>query len=254
MRDEFENGPGDPTEAARRAVRPVLRRRFYAKVGTAAVADGYAVELDGKPLRTPARRVLTAPNVALAEAIAGEWDAQRGLIDPGKMPLTRLANSIIDGVAEQPGPVAAEIAKYVASDLLLYRATSPAELAARQSQHWDPVLAWAGQTLGAHFTCTSGVSHIAQPQAAIDAARAAIPDDPWRLGAVHVATTLTGSALLALALARGFLSPDAVWQAANVDEDWNMDQWGRDELALKRRAFRFAELKAAAMVLAALSA
>ncbi len=250
MREPFEDRTDNPVAAARRDLRPASRRRFYAKVATARVAEGLAVELDGKPLRTPARRVLAAPSQALADAIAEEWDAQRDLIEPAKMPLTRLVNSIIDGVIDQPGPVAAEIAKYLASDLLFYRATSPAELVARQQQHWDPVLAWAAQQLRAQFVCTAGVTHIAQPQQAIEAARAAIPDDPWRLGAAHTATTLTGSALIALALLRGFLSADAAWAAANVDENWNMEQWGRDELALERRAFRFAELKAAVAVLA----
>jgi chaperone required for assembly of F1-ATPase len=253
MREPFDDRPDNPLEAARRSVRPVLRSRFYAKVATTPVAERYAVQLDDKPVRTPGRRVLAVPSLALAEAIAAEWDAQRELIDPAKMPLTRLANSIIDGVTELPKPVAAEIAKYLQSDLLFYRAASPAELAARQRRHWDPILAWAAQDLGAQFACTEGVTHIGQPQAAVDAARAAIPDDPWRLGAAHTATTLTGSALIALALARGALSVDAAWQAANVDEDWNMEQWGRDELALERRDFRFAELKASALVLSLLS-
>ncbi len=252
MREPFEDRPDDPVEAARRTVRPALRRRFYEKAGVAAAAGGYAVQLDGKPVHTPARRVLAAPSVALAEAIAAEWDAQRDLIEPAKMPLTRLANSIIDGVADQPAPVAAEVARYLQSDMLFYRATGPDELVARQAQLWDPVLNWAAQTLGVFFQCTAGVTHIVQPQAAVDAARTAIPDDPWRLGAAHVATTLTGSALIALALARGFLSADAAWAAANVDEDWNMEKWGRDELALERRANRLAELKAAATVLTAL--
>lgn len=253
MRDLFDDRPANPVEAARRSVRQPLRPRFYAKAGIAPVTEGHGVQLDGKPVRTPARRVLAAPNPVLAEAIAAEWDAQRDQIEPGKMPLTRLANSIIDGVADQQGPVAAEIAKYLESDLLFYRATSPAELIARQRQHWDPILGWAAQTLGAHFVCTAGVTYIAQPQAAVDAARDAIPENPWRLGAAHVATTLTGSALIALALAHGFLSADAAWAAANVDEDWNMQQWGRDELALERREYRFAELKAAGTVLSTLS-
>jgi chaperone required for assembly of F1-ATPase len=253
MREPFEDRPDNPTEAARRSVRQPLRRRFYAKVAIVPVTEGHGVQLDGKPVRTPARRVLAAPNPALAEVLAAEWDAQRDLIEPAKMPLTRLVNSIIDGVDDQPAPVAAEIAKYLESDLLFYRATSPAELTARQRQHWDPVLNWAAQTLGAQFACTEGVTHIGQPQAAVDAARAAIPADPWRLGAAHAATTLTGSALVALALARGVLSADAAWAAGNVDEDWNVEQWGRDELALERRAFRFAELKAAATVLASIS-
>lgn len=253
MRDIFEQQPGNPVAAARRAVRPVLRRRFYEKVAVAAVSGGHAVQFDGKPVRTPARHVLATPSLALADAIAAEWDAQRDLIEPAKMPLTRLANSIIDGVAEQPGPVASEIAKYLASDLLIYRATGPGELVARQRHHWDPVLDWAARTLGAQFLSTSGVTHFDQPQAALEAARAAIPDEPWRLGATHAATTLTGSGLIAIALARGFLSADTAWAAANVDEDWNMEQWGRDELAVERGGYRFAELKAAAQVLTTLS-
>ena len=252
-RDLFEDRPDGPVEAARRAVRPAFRRRFYAEVGIVPVTEGHGVQLDGKPMRTPASRLLAAPSPALAEAIAAEWDAQHELIEPAKMPLTRLANSIIDGVVDQPGPVATEIARYLASDLLFYRATSPAELVARQQRHWDPVMNWAADALGARFAWTEGITHIAQPQAAVDAACAAIPDDPWRLGATHAATTLTGSALIALALARGFVSTDAAWQAANVDEDWNMEQWGRDELAMQRRAFRFAELKAAATVFSLLS-
>ena len=253
MRDIFEQQPGNPVAAARRAARPVLRRRFYEKVTVAALSDGHAVHLDSKPVHTPAHRVLAAPSLAVAEAVAAEWDAQRDLIEPAKMPLTRLANSIIDGVAEQPDPVAAEIAKYLGSDLVFYRAAGPAELVARQRQHWDPVLDWAARTLGAQFLSTSGVAHIAQPQAALEAASAAIPIEPWRLGATHAATTLTGSGLIAIALAHGFLSADAAWAAANVDEDWNMEQWGRDELALERGGYCFAELKAAVQVLTTLS-
>jgi len=251
MREVFENAPpDDPREATRRSMRTVLPRRFYETAATAAVADGYAVRLDDKPIRTPARRMLAAPTLALGEAIAAEWQAQKDVIDPAKMPLTRLANAIIDGVVDAPQPVAAEIAKYLASDLLLYRAGAPPGLVERQAHHWDPILAWARQALGADFKLGEGVVHVAQPEAALAAARAAIPLEPWRLGAVHAMTTLTGSALIALAMARGALSADAAWQAAHVDEDWNMAQWGRDEMAAARQEFRFAEFQAAATVLA----
>jgi chaperone required for assembly of F1-ATPase len=250
MRDLFEAIlPDDPIAAARRGARPNLRRRFYGK----AAAEGHVVRLDDKPVHTPAARLLATPVPALAEAIAAEWEAQRDLIDPAKMPLTRLANAIIDGVAEKPGPVAAEIEKYLGSDLLVYRAHAPQGLVELQRRHWDPILAWAREALGAEFKVGEGIMHVAQPQAAIAAARAAIPDEPWRLGATHVITTLTGSALIAITMARGQLSADAAWQAAHVDEDWNMAQWGRDEIALERRAFRFAELQAATAVLDALS-
>jgi chaperone required for assembly of F1-ATPase len=241
--------PDDAAAAARRAMRPALRRRFYDNAGTVADASGYAVRLDGKPVRTPAGRVLAAPSAALAQALAAEWDAQRDLIDPARMPLTRLANSIIDGVSDRPDPVAAEVEKYLASDLVCYRAAAPTGLVERQARLWDPILAWARETLGAPLRAAPGVVHIAQDEAALARARGVIPRDPWRLGALNAATTLTGSALIALALARGRLSAKEAWEAAHVDEDWNMEQWGRDELALERRAFRFAEFDAAATVL-----
>jgi len=250
MRDPRDTGsPPSAIEAARRSNRPILRRRFYAKAATARVAEGYAVELDGTPLRTPAGRVLAAPTQALAQAIAAEWEAQGEMIDPATMPQTRLANAIIDGVANRPGPVAAEVEKYLASDLICYRAPTPQGLRDRQAAHWDPILAWMRDKLDAHFALGEGVVHVAQPKAAPAAARTVIPTDPWRLGAVHAATTLTGSALIALALADRAVSAEAAWQAAHVDEDWNMEQWGRDELALERRAHRYAEFLAAAMML-----
>jgi chaperone required for assembly of F1-ATPase len=236
-------------EAARRGVRPAVRRRFYAEVTVAAADGAFLVCLDGKPARSPARRLLAAPVRAVADTMAAEWQAQGEVIEPAKMPLTRLANAIIDGVTDSPQPVTAEIANYLRSDLVFYRASHPRGLVERQRRHWDPILAWADEALGARFQWTEGVIYIAQPEPALRAAAAAIPDEAWRLGALHALTTLTGSALIALATANGALSAQAAWQAANVDEDWNMDQWGRDELALERRDFRFAELAAAVTVL-----
>lgn len=263
----FENQPADPMESARRGGRPNLRKRFFerAHVGEGGGGGGgFQVALDGKPVRTPARRALAAPKRALADAIAAEWNAQDQSIDPARMPLTRLANAVIDAVVEQPQAVAEEVVKYLGADLLFYRAEAPAGLVERQVQAWDPVLAWAAAALGARFVLAQGVVHVAQPREAIAAARAAIPGDPinlkeicnlkeiWRLGAVAAIATLTGSGLLALALARGHLDADAAWAAAHVDEDWQMAQWGRDELILQRRAFHFAEFAAAAAVLAQL--
>jgi chaperone required for assembly of F1-ATPase len=253
MRDIFEEifakDPLDAIEAARRSMRPTLRHRFYDKATVEGTPEGFAILLDGKPVRTPARRLLTAPARGLAEAIAAEWDAQKEVIDPAAMPLTRLANSIIDGVAPTPLPVAEEIAQYLGSDLLFYRAEGPQALVERQARQWDPVLAWARDVLGARFVLAAGVMFVEQPEAAIAAATAVIPADPWRLGAVSSITTLTGSALLALAMLRGRLSLDEAWAAAHVDEDWNMEFWGRDQRALERRAYRFAEMQAAAEVL-----
>ncbi len=171
------------------------------------------------------------------------------------MPLTRLANAVIDAVADAPGPVAEEVAEYLGADLLCYRAEAPDGLVALQAQHWDPVLEWAREVLGARFVLAQGVMHVAQPAETIAKLRAKIPADAndvkniWRLGAVSVITTLTGSGLLALALAHGALAPEAAWAAAHVDEDWQMSQWGSDDAALERRAYRRAEFEAAVAVL-----
>src|SRR5262245_16736741 len=155
MRDIFDelfrNEPLDPTEAARRGMRPQLRRRFYEQVTLTEGEGGFGLALDGRPVRTPARRALAAPSRGLAEALAEEWRAQSEYIDPTAMPLTRLANSIIDGVADAPDKVAADVGKYLASDLVFYRASSPPGLVARQQAAWDPLMAWAREVLGASF-------------------------------------------------------------------------------------------------------
>ena len=249
--DIFKDAPLDPTQAARRAVRPHLRRRFYQRAEVEDADGEFRIVLDGRPVKTPARRTLAAPTRALAQALAAEWDAQRDVIDPAKMPLTRLANTIIDGVTDAPSAVADEVKRYLACDLVFYRAPGPAGLVAWQAEAWDPVLAWVRETLGARFVLAEGIAFVAQPAQSLAAASSAIPTDPWRLGAMHAVTTLTGSALIAIALARGALSVDAAWAAAHVDEDWNMKFWGRDALALERRAARFSEMQAAATVLEA---
>jgi chaperone required for assembly of F1-ATPase len=244
-------GALDPIEAARRAMRPQLRPRFYEHAHVKKDEGEFCVALDGRLVKTPGGRSLRACRRALAESLAAEWEAQQSSIDPLKMPLTRLANSIIDGVAQSPSEVAAEVEKYLACDLVFYRAEGPPRLIERQARAWDPVLGWALASLGARFVPGTGIRHVNQAPEALCAACAAIPRDPWRLGAVHAIATLTGSALIALAVAREALPLHQAWSAAHVDEDWNMDLWGRDELALKHRAFRWAEFEAAAQVLRA---
>jgi chaperone required for assembly of F1-ATPase len=256
MRDIFEDifrgQPLDPTEAARRSLRTQLRRRFYQVVGFERQPNGYAILLDGRPVQTPARRPLATPTAVLAQALAAEWEAQREVVNPAVMPLTRLVNAIIDGVTNAPGAVKAEVAKFLASDLICYRAGSPEGLVERQARHWDPLIAWARDALGARLVLGEGVMFVAQPADALAAAVRAIPDEPWRLGAVNAITSLTGSALIALAVAHGRLSIAEAWTAAHVDEDWNMEKWGRDEQALERRAAREMEMQAAVRVLDAL--
>ena len=253
MRDLFEGifdeEPLDPTQAARRAMRPQPRRRLYERVELEDAEEEFRIVLDGRPVKTPARRTLAAPSRALAQHLAAEWESQREAVDPARMPLTRLANTIIDGVVDAPAAVAAEIERYLACDLVFYRAPGPAGFVLRQAKAWDPVVAWAREAMGARFVLAEGIAFVAQPAQALAAAGSAIPRHPWRLGAVHAITTLTGSALVAIALARAAVSVDAAWTAAHVDEDWNMEFWGRDTIALERLAARFAEMQAAATVL-----
>jgi chaperone required for assembly of F1-ATPase len=256
MRELFEEGAGssgfDPEEMVRRATRTPRRKRFYANAVVAEIADGFAVTLDGKPIRTPSGRQVVAPNREIADAIAAEWQAQQELIDPSTMPMTRFANSVITAVVDRVEAVTDDIAKYFQSDLLFYRAGHPEALVAREAAHWDPLLFWAADALGAHFILAEGIVHVRQPEAAVAAARAALPDDPWSIAAMHVITTLTGSALLALAFLRGVVDQDQVWAAAHVDEDWNSEKWGVDEEVAARRAVRLVDFRAAAVILRAL--
>lgn len=261
MRELFDEAAGksplDPREASRKSSRTPLRNRFYKMASAVETEGGFAVALDGKPIRTPGKNALVAPNRALADAMAAEWNAQGEAIDPMSMPLTRLANSAIDGVAGNTEAVLEDVARYFGSDLLFYRAGFPEELIARQARHWDPVLRWAADDLGAHFILTEGVMHVSQPDAAVAAARARLPKDTpnnaWPVAALHIATTITGSALLALALHEGVLDRQQVWAAAHVDEDWNREKWGGDDEVEARRAARLRDFEAAALVLKALS-
>jgi chaperone required for assembly of F1-ATPase len=257
MRELFDEvagkSPLDPQEAVRRTTRGPQRKRFYARAGVTPSPDGFAVTLDDKPVRTLSGRALAAPTQDIAEAIAAEWEAQQEFINPLTMPLTRLANSVVDAVADRAGAVAADIAKYFESDLLFYRAGHPDGLVAREAAHWDPPLFWAAEALGAHFILAEGIMHVRQPDAAIEAARAALPEDPWSVAALHVITTTTGSALLALALLRGVLDSEAVWAAAHVDEDWNIEKWGVDEEVAARRAAKLVDFGAAVRILKALN-
>ena len=257
MRELFDEvsgkSPLDPEEAVRRTTRGPRRKRFYANAGVVEAPDGFAITLDDKQVRTPSGRPLVAPAREIADAISAEWDAQKEIIDPLTMPLSRFANSVVDAVAGRVEAVAGDIAKYLGSDLLFYRAGHPEALVAREAALWDPVVFWAADTLGAHFILAEGIVHVRQPDPAIAAARAALPADPWSIAALHVVTTLTGSALLALALLRGKLDQDQVWAAAHVDEDWNMEKWGVDEEVAARRAAQLIDFRAAARILKSLA-
>lgn len=240
----------NPMKAAQRAMRPALPKRFY-KDATVEERDGaFHLLLDGRPARTPARHAVAVPTRALGHALAAEWQGQGAEIDPGAMPLTRIVNSAIDGVAPRRAEVIDDLARYAASDLICYRAAEPERLVAEQAAAWDPILDWARAHLGAHFILSEGVMHVTQPEAAIAVIRARLEErsSPLALAALHVMTTLSGSVLIALAHAAGVLDANQAWSAAHVDERFQESLWGEDEGAMKRRAARESDFHAASTV------
>ncbi|MFJ5488360.1 ATP12 family chaperone protein [Hansschlegelia beijingensis] len=227
-----------------------LPKRFYKTVEVLDDAGRFFVTLDRRKVRTPAKAALTFSSLALAEAVAEEWRAQQDVIDPRTMPLARIANVAIDGVASERDAVVAEIVKYASSDLVCYRADTPDRLVARQTEHWDPVLAFARDDLGVRFVLAQGVMFVDQPEDTLEAVRQALPrDDHFVLAALSTMTTLTGSALLALGVLRGWHTVEQAWAAANVDEGWNTELWGHDAEAAARQEARRVEMEAAARVI-----
>ncbi len=231
-----------------------LPKRFYAHASVEKHEAGFAVRLDGKPVRTPGKALLALPSEAAAGLVAAEFEAQEKVVDPLSMPVLRLANTAIDGVAADPQAVLEDILRFAASDMLCYRADAPQGLVERQNAHWDPVLDWVRSAFAARFNLAEGVVHIEQPREsiAILGAHLARDAEPFRLAALHVMTSLTGSALLALAVEAGELDVEGAWLAAHVDEDWQIGHWGEDAEAAARRAVRKHDFTAAAALLRSL--
>lgn len=229
-------------------------KRFYKQVTVAPEGPGFALRLDERGVKTPARAGLVVPSAALAEAIAHEWEVQGEEIDPRTMPLTGLANAAIDRVAPDPQAFAARLAEYAESDLLCYRADNPDKLVARQAERWDPILAWARQRFDIELAVVCGIMHRRQSEAAVQQlARAVAARDPFELAGLSPLVTVSGSLVVALALAEGAISLDEAWNAASLDEQWQLEQWGEDAeagaaLEARRRDFeagaRFLELLA----------
>ena len=219
-----------------------LPKRFY-KLAT--VTEKLAIALDGKGVKTPLKAPLILPNRALADAVATEWEAQKEFINPHAMPLTKLANTAIDRAKAERSGIIAEILAFAGSDLVCYRADSPETLVTRQSTHWDPIIAWAKSALKADFETVSTITHKRQSAAALQALENHVAAlDPFSFVAVHNLTTLTGSALLGLMISAGAISTDTAWSAANVDEDWQIETWGKDDEAMTRRTARLSEFSA----------
>ena len=225
-------------------------KRFWKDV---TITADRGIALDGRPVRTPGRLALILPPDALADAVAEEWRAVEGDIDPRTMPFTGLANSAIERIAPDPASFAAGLAAWSESDMLCYRAESPEPLVARQAAAWDPLLDWARTRYDVHFTVTAGIVHQPQPPATLARLGEAVTArTPFELAGLAPIVTIGGSLVAALALIEGAASTDAVWAAAELDEDWQAEQWGRDDLSLAALESRRRDFMAAARFLSLL--
>ena len=210
-----------------------LPRRFYKSVSATAGPHGWQIELDGRPVKTFGKADLLLPTDALAQAVAAEWDAQAERIDPASMPVTRFVNVAIDRTPETRDMLADEVVKYIETDLVCHLAESPAELRERQEATWRPLRDWAGRELGILLVPVEGIIAPAQPDASKQAARDhALSLDDFRLTALGWATSLYGSAILALAVERGEIDAEDAFERSRVDEAWQIEQWGEDAEAM----------------------
>ncbi|NJM81617.1 MAG: ATPase [Tabrizicola sp.] len=214
-------------------------KRFWTDATVEACPGGHTVRLDGRQIRTPAKAPLILPTAALAEAVAVEWRAQTGVVDPATMPCTRTANSAIDKLSVQFDAVADMLADYGGTDLLCYRATTPPELVARQAAAWDPLLDWAGSALGAPLHIAAGVIPVPQPEPSLGALKTRVAGlTPFQLAAFHDLVAISGSLILGFAVTARRLTPEAAWTASRIDETWQAEQWGSDDDAARDEAIR----------------
>ena len=221
-------------------------KRFWRAATVSEQVEGWGISLDDRPLKTPARAVLSIPNLALAEAIAAEWNGAGEAVDPRAMPLTGFANAAIDQVAPNRATFAETLARYAEADLLCYRADSPAKLVLRQAEQWDPLLAWARRRFDVDFVVTSGVIHVAQPAATIERLGHAVHAlDALRLAPLAPLVTIGGSLVTALALIEEAIEFDTAWNAVSLDEQWQIEQWGADDEAVASLAGRKRDVAAA---------
>lgn len=230
-------------------------KRFYKETSAEAAEDGYRVLLDGRPMRTPAKTVLTLPTRALGAAIAAEWAAvpEGQDLKVDRLPLTRLAATGLDRVTPQRARVVADTAKYAASDLLCYRATDPASLVERQQGAWQPLLDWAGARYGARLRTTEGTSFVAQPSDALARLEAAVDGHgDMALSALYNLTHVSGSLIVALAVSERRLEADEAFAVAQLDELYQIERWGEDPIATERHAGIRRDIAAASRLLALL--
>jgi chaperone required for assembly of F1-ATPase len=234
--------------AARRQKQAV--KRFYRVAAHVPSRSAWQITLDGKPVRTPRRNLLIVDAAPLAEAIVAEWSAQGDKVEPRTMPLTGLSNAAVDHVAADRRAFAASLASYGESDLICYRAEGPDDLVRQQSTVWDPLVRWASHRFGAELSVTSGIAHVAQDRIAIERLAAALEAmNDFQLAALQPLVTISGSLVIALAIADGKISADEAFDAGHLDELYQAEKWGDDAEALAARLGRKIAFNAAARML-----
>lgn len=213
-------------------------KRFYKEADAAAApGGGFQVLLDGRPVRTPAKAPMVLPTRRLAEAIAGEWRSQEDEILPATMPLTQLASTTIDLTGKQREAIIDQLAAYAGTDLVCYRVDHPPELVAREAAVWQPLLDWAALRHDAALLAVSGIMPQDQPEGACRALRAAVAAyEDWRLTALQMAVTGCGSLIIGLALLEGRLDAAGAFEASQLHETFQIERWGEDAEATKKRA------------------
>ncbi|MBR9843702.1 MAG: ATPase [Rhodobacteraceae bacterium] len=223
------------------------KKRFWKDTAVAEDESGFGVRLDGRAVKTPAKAALIVPTRSMAEAIAAEWEAQDGEINPTAMPTTRGANAAIDKVRIQHGEVADMLAEYGNSDHLCYRATQPEELILRQEEAWNPLLEWSASELKAPLARVSGIMHCAQdPESLAQLRKRVHALNEFELAAFHDLVSLSGSLVIGFAAVHRWSPIERLWEISRIDETWQEEHWGVDEEAqaqaeIKREAFFHAD-------------
>jgi len=225
-------------------------KRFWTDVEVVEEDGGFSVTLDGKLIKTPAKQSFIVPTQALADAVANEWRSQGEVMKPKAMPQTRYVNSVIDGIVPQRAAIVETVAAYGGSDLLCYRAEHPDALIARQAERWDPLLAWARETFGAPLVLAAGVMPVSQPAASLDRLTKAVAEHhDFALAGLHDLVSISGSLVLGLAVSAGRLLPDDALALSRLDDEWQIEQWGRDEEAEETAAKKAGDFAEAARLL-----
>ena len=207
-------------------------KRFWKEVATSSGKNAFGITLDGKPIKTPAGAELLVPNANLAEAIAKEWNEQGENVEPYSMPMFQFSLTALDRVAPQRHVIIDEIASYGASDLLCYREAQDRNLKQHQQKVWQPYLAWFEEQFEVSLSVTEGVMPISQsPQAIKRMGEIVAKYDNFALAGLHSLTTLTGSLVLGMAVAKEYVSAEKVTAAAFLDMLWQQEKWGADEEA-----------------------